>query len=56
MAFRESPAGKKLLETSLLMKTAGMKDLASEYATQVKSKCQLTQPLQPPDDPPRQHE
>jgi hypothetical protein len=55
-AFRESPAGKKLLETSLLMKTAGMKELANEYAAQVKSKCKLTQPLQPPDDPTHQHD
>jgi len=55
-SFRASSAGKKLFATSMLMKTDGMNDVAGERAKRLKAKCQLTQPLQPPDGSPSKPE
>ena len=50
-AFHDSPAGKKLDETSLLTKSEGTNEFLGVRAKQVIAKCHLTQPLQPPDEP-----
>jgi len=49
-SFHTSPAGTKLFKTSMLMQTKSMDDFIGAYAKRVKAKCELTQPLQPPDD------
>ena len=49
-AFRNSPVGKKLDETALLMKTEGVREVVAEFAKSTKAKCHLTQPLLAPDD------
>ncbi len=47
--FRDSPVGKKLFATSMLMTSDAVSDFLSKFAGQLKATCQLTQPLQPPD-------
>ena len=49
-SFHASPAGTKLFKTSMLMQTKGLDDFVGAHAIRVKAKCELTQPLQPPDD------
>jgi hypothetical protein len=49
-AFRNSPAGKKLDETAMLMRTDGVSEVIASYAKRVKEKCHLTQPLIAPDE------
>jgi hypothetical protein len=48
--FRDSSVGKKLYATSMLMASAGARDFLEKFGNQLKAKCQLTQPLQPPQD------
>ena len=49
-AFRSSPAGKKLDETAMFMRTDGVHEVIAEFAKTTKAKCKLTQPLLAPDD------
>ena len=48
-SFYESPAGKRLEQTNLLMNTDGVGQLITDFANRAKAKCHLTQPLSPPE-------
>jgi hypothetical protein len=52
-AFRISPAGKKLFETSMLMTSAAMLEFVDAYGKQAKAKCHITRPPQQSEDAPR---